>query len=380
MTVTAVPDPAPATAGEPDFAKAEADFLDRDFSEEGAPAEEPPKPAVAATAQPGVQSPAQPSPQDEAATAELEALLDRPVPADDRFPKKFHGRPMRELANSIIEADKLITTMGADRATLRDQVVAAQATARVLAQQLKERGGAPATETPAVPAADDPMSFFTRHGFKDPMREFTADPNAFFAKLVRGAVVDAQAAIEAKWAPRFEPIEESVGRGEDDRNIGNLRKASDAAFDLIAEKDKITDPAIRKAARARFDGVFAANEAALARHVGMLHKAGQADMYDPNTWVKFYRGYEEAMGGFSPLVQPAAPAVLPTGVRQNPPHSARSTTSSSASGGKRVTARQSKAVRDMLRESGLPADQLDEMAGRVEANLEEAHATGMIRE
>jgi hypothetical protein len=375
MTVTAVPDPAPATAGEPDFAKAEADFLDRDFSEEETPAEVPPKPAVqAAEPAAAVQAPAP------AADPELEALLNRPVPADDRYPKIFHGRPMRDLLASIPEQDRYITQTRTQLQEAHDRMVAAQATARVLAQQLKERGGAPATEAPAAPAADDPMSFFSRHGFKDPMREFTADPNAFFAKLVRGAVADAQTAIEAKWGPRFEPIEESVGRGEDDRNIGNLRKASDAAFDLIAEKDKITDPAIRKAARARFDGVFAANEAALARHVGMLHKAGQADMYDPNTWVKFYRGYEEAMGGFSPLVQPAAPAVLPTGVRQNPPHSARSTTSSSASGGKRVTARQSKAVRDMLRESGLPADQLDEMAGRVEANLEEAHATGMIRE
>lgn len=304
-----------------------------------------PEPAAVVAGDQATQIAAQPDAEQVRVRAEIEALLDRAVPATAEFPKLFHGQPLRKLVASIPEQDQYITKTRQELTVMHDELVAAQAAARVLIQR---RGGQPAPATPSVAApVDETSAFFQRHGVEDPFKDFTKDPTTFFHKLVKFALADAKEEMKTV-VGRIEPLEQTVTAGQNQQRLTVAQNAVNNAFDQICQEDKIVDPEMRKKAKARFDQLFGSEDGALAAHVGRT-----ADIYNPASWIGAYRNFEKAVGGFPPFVAPAA--ALPTNTtRANPPSSARAGASVIGAGGKTVSARRSAAVRSLLEGSGLP--------------------------
>lgn len=316
-------------------------FDERPAEEAPAAVASPSEPATVAAGEPAVQVAVQPDAEQARVKAEIDALLDRPVPATAEFPKIFHGQPMRKLVASMSEQDRFITKISEEKSLMHDELVAAQAAARVLMQ----RGGQPGTATvPAAKPTDDTSAFFQRHGVEDPFKEFTKDPTVFFHKLVKFALADAKEETKTL----VEPLGQTVTASQNRERLTVAKNAVDSAFDRICQEDKVTDPDIRIKARARFDQLFGSQDGALAAHVGRT-----GDIYNPTTWIGAYRNFEKAVGGFPPLMAP--PAALPTNTtRANPPSSARSSASVIGAGGKTVSSRRSAAVHSLFENSGLP--------------------------
>lgn len=303
--------------------------------------------------------------------ADIDALLDRPVPATDAFPKLFHGQPMRKLVASIQEQDRYISTTREELSRKNDELVAAQAAARVL-MEIQKRGGpsvTPAATTPQGATPDEAAAFYRRHGVDDPFKEFTKDPVAFFHRLTQFAMADARAENQTILG-RIEPLERTVTETTNREKVTVAKSAVDRAFDQICQEDKITDPTVRAKARERYDQLFASHDAALAQHV-----IAKSNIYDPASWVTAYRDVEKTVGGFPPLLAVAPP--LPTNTtKANPPSSARAGASVIGTGGKRVSARRSQAVHDLFEGSGLPGD----LIGKVEDEIAAGIPKGLIQE
>lgn len=323
----------------------------------------PSEPAAVAAGEPAAQVAVQPDAEQARVKAEIDALLDRPVPATAEFPKLFHGQPMRKLVASMSEQDRFITKISEEKSLMHDELVAAQAAARVLMQ----RGGQPAAATPAAPkSTDDTAAFFQRHGVEDPFKEFTKDPTVFFHKLVKFALADAKEETRTL----VEPLGQTVTATQNRERLTVAQSAVNNAFDQICQEDKITDPEMRKKARARFDQLFGSENGALAAHVGRT-----GDIYNPASWMGAYRNIEKAVGGFPPLVAP--PAALPTNsTKANPPSSARAGASVVGGGGKTVSSRRSAAVHSLFEGSGLP--NLEDVMAQVENEIDGHLKTGYL--
>lgn len=342
------------------------------------PAEGTPAPAAATTPEtsPAVtqpaQTPAQPSAEEVQATADREALLARPVPATAEFPKMFHGRPMRDLVASFAEKERYITETRNQLQTKNDELIAAQATARVLAGQLQQRNQPAVTVPPAAAPGKDVDEFYKGLGMADPFRAFTENPEAFFAQVARGATAAAVAQIREEMGGRFAPLEKVVGDARVNQQVSTARTAVDRAFDSIVEQDKVTDPQIRAAMRDRYDRLFAHNKAALATYVCQT-----SDATKPESWVSAYREQEQAIGGFMPLV--SVQQALPTGTKANPPSSARAGGSVAGQGQRTAVGRRSAAAISLLKDSGFSeADQErfgSMISGEIEGHLTSGYLT-----
>lgn len=340
------------------------------------PDDERPAPAAAAqpaapASEPAAQIEAQPSDEDAArAKADVDALLERPVPATDAFPKMFHGQPMRKLVEALGEKDRYITDTRTQLQTKHDELVAAQATARVVLGQLNQlRGGGaapPAQQEPAAPSADEVAQFYARHGVKDPFKEFTADPMGFIARMISLANADAMRGVTG----RFEPIERAVSADQGERQLGTARAAVEQAFTDLCTQKQITDPAMKAALRARFDRICAPH----AANVGRATSDPSGPLFRAETWKKIYLDTEEAAGGFGPLVTPTA--VIPPSSKANPPSSARAAAGSGVVAGKKVSVRRSQAARDLLEGSGLK-DQ-DDLLVAIENDIATQRDRGMV--
>lgn len=335
-------------------------------------------PSTETTAEPPVsiqpvQTTAQPGAEDAQVRADIEALLNRTVPATAEFPKLFHGQTLRKLVTSVGEQDQYITKTREQLQVKNDELIAAQATARVLAGQLQQRNQPAATVPPVATPGKDVDEFYKGLGMADPFRAFTENPEAFFAQVARGATAAAVTQIREEMGGRFAPLEQVVGDAQANQRVSTARAGVDRAFDQIIDQDKVTDPQIRTAMRDRFDRLFANNGGALAKYV-----CAQTHPNVPPTeaWVKAYRDHEQAIGGFMPLVSVAA--ALPTGTKANPPSSARTGASVAGQGQRTAAGRRSHAAESLLADSGFSVEDRAKYADLISLEIEGHLASGYL--